>query len=54
MSGVTNSQRIVAAKAHVPEDRADQKMPRAATRLASIVSSATWPDASKPMRLPVA
>lgn len=52
--GVTKRKRIQAAKAHEPDDSALQKMPRAATLLASIVSSAMCPAASHPIMFPVA
>lgn len=47
-----NKKRMTTAKPPIPLVTVLQKIPLAAARLAFFVSSATWPDASKPMRIP--
>lgn len=47
-----NKKRITVANPPTPLTTVDQKIPLAAVILAFLVSSATWPDASKPMSTP--
>lgn len=43
---------MTTGKPNNPVARADQKTPRAAVTEAFLVSSATWPEASNPTRIP--
>lgn len=47
-----NKNRTIVANPNIPLTMTDQKMPRAAVTEAFFVSSATCPEASKPIRIP--
>lgn len=51
-SGVQNKNRMTSGKPINPDATVEEKMPRAAVRLAFFVSSLIWPGASNPTRIP--
>lgn len=53
IGGVQNKKRIIVMNDKIPVAMALLRIPRAATTLAFLVSSAIWPDASNPTRVPV-